>query len=119
MRKVYFYTKAFLIRHYRVAFYLSLFVCLIGGVASKYSAHSHFIFPVFGFSLASIIRIGTYRVGKIPFFMRDSTWNRYRLKYSGEELDEKYKEMPLTRATWYFLLMILSLFIWVIIEIFI
>ena len=78
------------------------------------------IYPVcitFAFSLLTTFRLITYQTGKIPFFMSDTTWNIYKLKYSEDEIDEKYKEMSIAHATTFFALSLIGLLIWIICEI--
>ena len=61
-------------------------------------------------------RLFTYKKGKIPFFMVDTAWRIYRVIYSGEDLDEKYKEMSINHATFFSIISIPLLVIGIIVE---
>ena len=48
--------------------------------------------------------------------MIDYTRRNLELKYSGEELEEKYDEMSIKRATIYFIIAVLSFIFWIVCE---
>jgi hypothetical protein len=91
---------------------ISITMFLISGIAAISSDLIYILFVVFAFSMASFFRLFTYSFGKIPIVMSDKTWERYRNKYSREELEERYKEMSIKRASFYFVAAIISFAIW-------
>lgn len=112
MRKIFKYVEKFIICHYKLSLLVASSVFTIGCIASVYS---RFIAPAagfFAFSLASLLRLITYKTGKIPFIIIDKTWDKYRLKYSEENLSEEYKKMCIKRATIYLMIAIVFLLIW-------
>ena len=72
---------------------------------------------VFGFSLITVIRLMTYKTGKIPIVMTDKLWEKYRLKYPEEIAETRYKETSIKRASSYFILTMFSFILWVICEV--
>ena len=123
MKKIRSSIKAFISNHYKLAFFVTvilLFAAIIGVAYSlvDYSKVNWLLTVCFGLSIAAFLRLTTYKNGKMPFFMSDKAWDNYRLKYSGDELEQKYEEMSLNRATDYLTISIITFVIWVICEIF-
>ena len=120
MKKVYLKTKDFLVNHRKISIFICALLFVISALSLIYSSVKLLVAATFGFSLSTMLRLTTYKVGKIPVFMTDTTWNSYELKYgseySKEELETKYKEMSIRRAALYFLLCIISFLIWAICE---
>lgn len=117
MKKVYFWTKDFLVHNFKISCFVMANLVLIGSISIIYARTKFFAILTFIFALTAIYRLTVYKIGKIPFLVKDTTWNRYRFKYSKEEALLKYKGMSIARATLYFLFAILSLFLWVVCEI--
>ena len=116
MNKIYQTLKNFLKRFYTLS-YLLLFITIIStGIGLIYSKYVYIVVIPFSFSVAALIRLTTYKTGKISFFMRDKTWNVYEFKYSKDEIEEKFKEMSIRRATIYFALGVLSFVVWILVE---
>ena len=117
MKKLYRITRGFITAHYKQAVLYTVLVFVISSVAI-YSSELRLIasFP-FAFSIGAVIRLTTYKTGKIPIIMIDKTWDRYRRKYSGEELEQKYRELSLKNASVFFLIEIITLLIWGICEV--
>ncbi len=110
--------KEFFIKHYKLSVFINLIILSIGCCALCVSELETAVALVFCSSLATLMRLATYKTGKIPIFMRDRTWNAMSRRYKDEdELDEKYAEMSINRATTYFMLNICSLAFWIICEI--
>ena len=117
MNKIYQTLKNFLKRFYTRS-YLLLFITIIStGIGLIYSKYVYIVVIPFSFSVAALIRLTTYKTGKISFFMRDKTWNVYEFKYSKDEIEEKFKEMSIKRATIYFALDVTFFIIWVLVEV--
>ena len=117
MNKIYQTLKNFLKRLYTLS-YLLLFITIIStGIGLIYSKYVYIVVIPFSFSVAALIRLTTYKTGKISFFMRDKTWNVYEFKYSKDEIEEKFKEMSIKRATIYFALDVTFFIIWVLVEV--
>ena len=72
---------------------------------------------IFGFPMLTNVRLITYKYGKPPIFMSDKTWNSFQFKYSKEEIESKYKEMSIKRATIYFILSVLFFVSFIIYEV--
>ena len=89
---------------------------LVSGIATFYSTLHNLLFWPFGSSLCALFRLISYKNGKIPFFMIDYTRRNLELKYSGDELEEKYEEMSIKRATIYFIIAVLSFIFWIVCE---
>ena len=117
MKKTIVHICRFLQTHYRLSTFIIILLFVISCPALIYAKIRILTIPLFGFSLVSFFRMLTYKVGKIPIIMIDATWNVYSLKYSGEELEEKYKAMSLKRASIYFLCSLTSFFVWLPLEI--
>lgn len=108
MRKFFGHVKNFISSHYKLAFFVMSLIFVLHGICSMYSSLSVISIIPFAFSFVSAFRIFTYKTGKIPIFMTDKTWNKYRLKYSEEEAEKRYKVMCINRATVYFIIAIAS-----------
>ncbi len=91
MKKVYSGIESLITNHSRIAIFLTVIMMLASGIAAI-DSNSDFLLIVFFFSICSMLRIISYRNGKIPFFMRDTTWENYRLQYPEDEAIEKYKK---------------------------
>ena len=117
MKKIHAYIKSFFASHYKLSICLSSIIFLISCIAIVYSNLTFVVAACFGFSLVTVLRLITYKTGKIPFVMTDNTWNVYRLKYSKEEAEKRYEEMSLNRAAAYFIVTLVSFFIWAICEV--
>jgi hypothetical protein len=104
-------------KHYKLGCFISANLLIVSGIAMIYSKLISLLAVVFGFSLLSFVRLITYRKGKIPFFMSDKTWDSYRLKYEGEELEKKYEEMSIGRATDYFIISVVAFIVWIVAEV--
>ena len=61
------------------------------------------------------VAAGLAATGKIPF-AKDSTYYHLRRKHSDDELEEKYEEMSIKRATVYFIIAVLSFIFWIVCE---
>ena len=116
MKKSYLKIKSFIEKHTTISAIISILILVITAVAMFYSELVYTLALPFAFSIMTFSRIGTFKHGKIPIFMHDKTWDSYRLRYSGEELEIKYKEMSLKRAAIYFFLALVSFAIWVVTE---
>ena len=116
MRKLYACVKKFISNHYRLSLFFVINIMLVSGIAVIYSTLQNLLFWPFAFSICALFRLTTYKKGKIPIFMIDYTRRSLELKYSGEELEEKYEEMSIKRATIYFIIAVLSCFAWIVCE---
>ena len=112
MKRIYGAFKQFLTKHYKLGFFVSISIALLSGVRTTFPGLNIAIVLAFAGGVVSFSEIISYRVGKIPFFMIDKTWDNYRLKYSGEELEEKYKEHSLKWASIGFMIAVISFAIW-------
>ena len=119
MKKLYSKFNDFISVHYKIAFFISCILLAVGSIAIVYSEIKISAVVLFGCSLVASMRVVFYRTGKIPIFMSDTLWSVLSRKYSGEELDEKYKEKCLRSATIHFMLSILGLLIFIICEVFV
>lgn len=117
MKKTHSYIKGFLISRYKLSVIYCTVHFLISCIACVYSALIPIVAVYFAFSLITILRLITYKTGKIPFLMTDKTWEKYRLKYSEEDLEQRYKEMSIKRAACYFIIYNVSFLVWVICEV--
>ena len=116
MKKIYNKVSQFVLHHRKATAFLSSVIFLVGCCAGIYSNAKILSALVFGFSLLTLWRLMTWRTGKIPIFMSDKTWDRYRIKLSAEEADYKFKEMSMKRATLYFFLSLIVTPIWILWE---
>ena len=112
MKRIYGIFKKFLTKHYKLGFFVSISIALLSGVRTTFPGLNIAIVLAFAGGVVSFSEIISYRVGKIPFFMIDKTWDHYRLKYSGEELEEKHKEHSLKWASIGFMIAVISFAIW-------
>lgn len=117
MKKIYKCFNSFLKKRRILSFFILTIILLVTLIAVVISELRVLAAVPFGFSIACFIRLITYKTGKIPFISVDKTWQTMRLKYSSEELEEKYKEMSINRATTYFLICLFSFPLWIIVEI--
>lgn len=117
IKKIYAFIKSFLTRHYRFAEIILFAVMITGCISAIYLAGNLLIFIYFATSIATIFRLSTYKHGKLPIFMFDKTWDSYKLKYSEDEFEDKYKEMSANRATVYFIITIIVFIIWILFAI--
>ena len=111
MRKFFDHVKNFILSHYKLSFFVMLLIFVIWGIVGIYSGLSVMSIISFAFSFVGAFRLFTYKTGKIPIFMIDKTWSKYRLKYSEEEAEKRYKVMCINRATVYFIIAIASFII--------
>ncbi len=109
--------KALLKKRRKLSFLILTAIFLVCCIAIVVSDLKVLAAIPFGFSLICIIRLITYKNGKIPFFSIDKTYQSMRIKYSEDELEEKFKEKSLNNATTYFLITVFSFPIWIIAEI--
>ena len=116
MKKVYTRFKRILLLHYKMSVFFATVLVLVSSISAVFSTFPIFVVPCFSFSLATLLRLITYKTGKIPIFMMDKTWDEYKFKYSTDEIEKKYEEMSINRATLYFMLAIPSFIIWGIVE---
>lgn len=116
MKKLHSIMKNFLIKHYKLGVTISILIFICCSIGLVYAEIKPLVALGFGFSLAALMRLITYKTGKIPIFMKDSIYNSYRRKYSGEELDQKYEEMSINHATTLFIISIPSALLWGICE---
>ena len=116
MKKLFFFFKDFIIRHYKMCTVVSVFIILVSGIAMVYSTIPLMAALSFSASIICLFRIVTYKKGKILFFMHDTLWDYYRIKHSGEELEEKYKQTSINRATIFFILTAFSFVLWIFVE---
>ena len=100
--------KKFISSHYKLAFFVMSLIFVLWGIVGVYSSLSVISVISLAFSFVSAFRLFTYKTGKIPVFMMDKTWNRYRVKYSEEEAEKRYKTMCINRATVYFIIAVAS-----------
>ena len=61
-------------------------------------------------------RLFSYKNGKLPFLIKDLTYNAWKSQYGEEEADRKYEEMSIKNATSCWLIGFISFPIAVIIE---
>ena len=99
MKTIYVKINSFFKRHYRVGFVISAGLFVISCIALLYSPVRLMAAIPFAFLLDELFRLVTYKIGKIPLFMHDKTWSAYQMKYSQEDVEEKYKQMSIKRAT--------------------
>ena len=118
MKRILQKVMAFLVLHIKLSIFINAVIVVISGIAAIYSNQTLLLAVCFGTSLAALFRLVVYHVGKIPIFMSDKLWDRYRLKYSEEKLDEKYKETSIKRASIYFSISIVLFLVWIICEVF-
>ena len=120
MRNLYKFVKMFIASHHKQSILYNLIILTISAIATVWSNLEFKIIVAlpFCFVIPALLRIQSYRVGHISFFSIDSLWRSYRLKYSGEELENKYKEASLKRATICSILALFSFVLWGIVEIF-
>ena len=99
MRNLYKFVRMFIVSHYKQSLFYNLVIFIISTIAMVWSNLELKIIVAlpFCFVIPAIMRMESYRVGHIPFFSIDSLRRRYRLKYSGEELEKRYKEASLKR----------------------
>ena len=116
MKKVYTRFKRILLLHYKMSVFFATVLVLVSSISAVFSTFPILVVPCFSFSLATLLRLITYKTGKIPIFMMDKTWDKYEFKYSTDEIEKKYEEMSINRATLYFMLAIPSFIIWGIVE---
>ena len=120
MKKIYAYIESLITHHSRIAIFLAIIMMLASGIAaidSNSNFLSNFLLVVFFFSICSMFRIISYKNGKIPFFMKDTTWENYRLQYPEYEAKEKYKKTSIKRATTYFFISAVALAVWIIFKV--
>lgn len=108
MRKFFEHVKKFILSHYKFSFFVMLLMFVLLGIVSVHSSMNVLSITSFVFSFISAFRLFAYKTGKIPIFMIDKTWNKYKLKYSEEEVEKQYKIMCINRATVYFIIAIAS-----------
>ena len=116
MKKLYACVKKFISNHYRLSRFFVISIIFASGIATIFSALQNLLFWPFAFSICALFRLITYKNGKIPIFMIDYTHRHLELKYSGDELEEKYEEMSIKRATIYFIIAVISFFLWIVCE---
>ena len=116
MRKLYACVKKFISNRYRLSLFFVISIMFVSGIAAIYSTLQNLLFWPFGFSICALFRLITYKKGKIPIFMIDYTRRSLELKYSSEELEEKYEKMSIKRAAIYFIIAVLSFFAWIVCE---
>ena len=115
MRKLHAYVKKFILKHYNWSVFFTVNILLISGIAFYNARLTNLVAVFFTFSLLALCRLITYKTGKIPF-AKDSTYYHLRRKYSDDELEEKYEEMSIKRATIYFIIAVLSFIFWIVCE---
>ena len=115
MKKLYSLVKKFILKHYNWSFFFTVNILLISGIAFFHARLTTLVAVFFSFSLLALCRLITYKTGKIPF-AKDSTYYHLRRKYSDDELEEKYEEMSIKRATIYFIIAVLSFIFWIVCE---
>lgn len=116
MRKIYSLTRDFLINHRKLGCFITTVAFLLSAFAVRYFG-TFFSAAAFGFSICALMRLYTFGYGKIPLIMKDTTWRIYKRKYSADEVEEKYSEMYIKRASIYFMCCIASSVIWIVWEI--
>ena len=99
MKTIYQAISRFLSRHYALnIFIFALILLVMGGIIVFSPAHTlegvSFFCSVYG-----LMRLITYKNGKIPIFMRDYTWNRMSAEHDEEKAEELYREMSLRHCT--------------------
>jgi len=109
--------KAFLKKSYKLSILILAIIFIVCCIAIVVSDLKILAAIPFGFSLICIIRIITYKNGKIPFFSIDKTYQSMRSVYNEDEVEEKFKEKSLNNATVYFIIAAFSFPIWIIAEI--
>ena len=117
MKSIHAHIKKLISTYYKTLFFIVSILFLSSCVGVFYSNLTILVALISGFSLATMMRMVTYKTGHIPLIMIDSTWNRYRLKYPEDELDERYKEMSINRASVYFMIAVVAFVIWILCEI--
>ena len=117
IKKMYTRIKHFIISHYKLSVFFASILFFTSCIAVFFSALTYIIFPLFAFSLLTILRLITYKTGKIPIFMIDKTWETMRLKHSKEEAEKLYETMSLKRASVYFMIAVASFLVWSMCEV--
>ena len=116
MKKIHLGFKKFIIKHYKQALFYTISILIICCAAAGYSKFSAILCICFGASIMAIFRLITYKTGKIPFFMIDKTWNKYRVEFSEDELEERYKEMSAHWSAAFLIITLGALIVWLICE---
>ena len=117
IKYIYIQVQKLINAHYKFALTISIALIVLSGMGAVYSDSFVLIKAlIFALAIASVLRITTYRIGKIPFLVLDKTWDTYSLKYSKEEAKRKYKEMSIKRASVYFLLALVTFLSWIVCE---
>ena len=116
MKKIYDFFIPIVRRYFYLTIFTFFFTTIISGaliIGGK--ARGLYVIPFFS-SVLGLIRLTTYKYGKIPFFMSDKTWNTMINKYGEEKAEELYKEMSLKQATGAFIVSSISICVSLIVE---
>lgn len=117
MKKIHALFKSFLIRHYKLGAFSCSILMAIASISVVFSSLKFLPAMYFIGSTLCLMRLIVYKTGKIPFLWLDTTWDSLRLKYSGEELEQRYKDISIARATNYFMISLMGFFFWIICEV--
>ena len=122
MRKIYSHIEKMIVTRYRLMFFVATVLFIVSIISCFYHHLPVTACAYFGASLVSLIRLITYKTGKIPFFAIDKTWNgiewRKRKELTDEAKKELYEKMSLKSAAIHFEVAIFGLCIWIVCEFF-
>ena len=107
--------------HRRLSTWITAILFSVSCIAMFYTSVPLVLALYFGFSLGALLRLITYKTGKIPFIMIDKTWDgikkRLKKKYPEENEEELYKRMSLNLAATYLTVLLFAFPVWIICEI--
>ena len=120
MKKIYLHIKKMIVTRYKFMFFIATFLFIVSVISILYHHLPLVASAFFAASLAGLIRLITYKTGKIPFFAIDKTWNgiewRKRKELTDEDKAELYEKMSLKLAAIHLEVAIVALCAWIICE---
>ena len=120
MKRIYNYIKNLIVTRYKLMRFIATLICL-ASIISFFVLPTPLISVAFvGGSLASLLRLWTYKTGYIPFIMSDTMWEKIRIRnrktMSREEMQELYEEKSLKRAAIYFMIATMGFILWILVA---
>ena len=101
MKKIYNFFRNFLINHYKISFIILVIMETVLGGIMLTSYENKIAIITWSFTTIAFIEFLTYKIGPIPLFSRDRTYESIKRECKGdEELAEKqYKRTKLLIST--------------------
>lgn len=119
MKRIYNYVKNLIITRYKFMLCLTFLLFLVSAISLLYHHVPLTAGAFFGGSLVTLVRLITYKTGKIPFakdHTLDGAVRRSRRKNSDATRDEVYEQTSLKLASIHFIVAVVGLILWTLVE---